>query len=101
VERDDWVVITYADTQDRFDGNVMDALLDTELAADDALQASGAGFIEGNEIGEHQYDVFFVGSDREAMWRILEPVLATAPIEWTRVELRDGLEGGSPRVITR
>lgn len=101
LDSDDWVIVTYADTEDRFDGSVMDALLDTELAADAALQDAGAGSIDGNEIGENQYDLYFIGEDRETMWHILEPVFAAAPLPWSRAELRDGLEDTSPQVITQ
>lgn len=97
---DHWVVVTFGDTEDRFDLDAMDSLLDTELAADEALQAAGAGWIDGNEIGEHQYDLYFAGTDREEMWAVLEPVFAAAPIRWSRVELRDGLDDPAAIVVT-
>lgn len=97
---DDWVVVTFGDTEARFDLNVMDALLETELAADEALQAAGAGFIDGNEIGDNRYDLFFIGTDRNAMWNILQPIFDEAPVHWTTVELRDGLEDSQPIVLS-
>ncbi|WP_421742317.1 hypothetical protein [Cellulomonas sp.] len=98
-EPDNWVVVSFADTAGQFDLDTMDSLLDTELAADEALQAAGAGGIDGNEIGEHQYDIYFVGTDREEMWSVLEPVFAAAPIMWSRVELHDGLDDPATIVV--
>lgn len=96
-----WVVVIFDDTDREFDLDVMDALLETELAADDALGEAGLGMIDGNEVGDHSYELYFVGGEGEAMWRVLEPVFEEAPVPWTRVEIRSGLEGEEPRVITR
>lgn len=98
---DDWVVLTFAETDQQFDVDVMDALLEYELAADDALAAAGAGGIDGNDVGDYQYTVYFVGADRDVIWRLLEPIFADAPIPWTRVELREEFEDESPDVITQ
>ena len=99
-EPDHWVVVTFSDTGDRLDLDTMDSLLETELAADDALQAAEAGWIDGNEIGDKRYDLYFVGHDHDEMWAVLEPIFASAPIEWSRVELRDGLEDPAPVVVS-
>ncbi|KJL33862.1 hypothetical protein [Microbacterium azadirachtae] len=96
---DAWVVVMFEDRESEFDSNLMDQLLETELAADDALAEAGAGGIDGNEVGAHSYELYFVGDDAEAMWRALEPVFAAAPVAWTRVELRNGLEDAAPRVL--
>ncbi|MGQ7310185.1 hypothetical protein ACUOFU_00660 [Microbacterium arabinogalactanolyticum] len=98
---DDWVVVVFDDTDLEFDLGIMDALLETELAADDALTEAGLGMIDGNEIGDHSYELYFVGGDGEAMWRVLEPVFEDAPVPWTRVAIRSGFEDDAPRVITR
>lgn len=98
---DDWVVVTYEGADGQFPDDLMDQLLETELAADRALAGADAGFIDGNDIGEHSYDLYFVGDDREVMWRTLEPVFADAPVEWSRVELRHGFDDASPQVLTR
>ncbi len=100
VEANDWVTVTFAGTNDEFDLGVMDALADTETAADEALQSSGAGWIDGNDIGEHEYNLYFNGYDRAVMWGILEPIFADAPLSWSRVELRGGLDTDEPTVIT-
>lgn len=99
-EADDWVIVTFGGTADEFDLDVFDALLGTETAADEALQDAGAGWIDGNEIGGHQYDLYFVGFDSEEMWTILRPIFAEAPTDWTRVELRDGWDDGDATVLT-
>lgn len=96
---DHWVVVTFEDTADTFDLETMDDLLETELSADEALRSAGIGWIDGNEVGEHQYDLYFVGTDREEMWGILKPIFASAPIPWSRAELRAGSEDGVPIVI--
>lgn len=100
-EADAWVVVTFADTSDRFDLEVFGAMIGYELAADAALQAAGVGWIDGNEIGNYQYDLYFSGTDSAAMWKVLEPVFAEAPLQWTSVELRDGLDDQEPTIIKR
>lgn len=98
---DAWVVVMFEGRDDEFDGNLMDALLDTESAADQALADSNAGWIDGNDVGAHGYELYFVGNDPSEMWRALEPVFATAPVAWTRVELRKSLDDPSPKVLTQ
>lgn len=98
---DAWVVVTFEDRDVDFDLSLMDAMLETELAADEALATADAGWIDGNDVGAGEYALYFVGADAERMWEILEPVFEEAPVMWTRVELRDGYEDPSPRTITR
>lgn len=97
-DADAWVVVTYAVSDD--DDPAMLTLLSTETAADDALQDAGAGSIDGNEVGQGVYDMYFVGDDAQDMWTVLEPVLASAPLRWQKVELRDGLEDPDPQILT-
>lgn len=99
-EPDHWVVVTFGGTEGQFDLDTMGSMLETEVAADEALQAAEAGWIDGNDIGDYQYDLYFVGHDREEMWSLLKPIFASAPIEWSRVELRDGLNDPSAVVLT-
>ena len=95
---DAWVVVFYdADSNSAIE--YMTALEATEYRADDALQAAGVGFIDGNEFGEDGYELYFAGDAAEAIWKVLEPILADAPASWDRVELRDGFEDPQPRVI--
>ena len=91
-----WVVVSFdVDPSDP----AMLQLLDTERAVEKALRRSGAGVIDGNEVGQGTYELYVVGSDAEEMWRVVEPELADAPAPWTRVELRRGLRDDDPRVI--
>lgn len=69
------------------------------LAADAAPQAGGAGVLDGNDIGEHQYNLYFVGGDADRMWEILAPIFEAAPIHWTSVELRTGYDDPDPVVL--
>ncbi len=93
---DHWVVVTYP----VLEGDpAMMVLLDTETAADEALQDAGAGVIDGNEVGQGVYDMYFVGADRQAMWDVLEPILDDGDVAWTKAELRDGLDDPTPIVI--
>jgi hypothetical protein len=62
---DEWVVVTYVAERPGREGEAMKTLLRTELAADGALQNAGAGSIDGNEVGQREYDLYFVGRDRE------------------------------------
>lgn len=100
VDGDHWVVVSY-ETRNRSAVELMDALESTELRAAEALEAAGVGFIDGNEVGDDSYELYFNGKDAPAMWKVLEPVLAQAPTGWDRVELRDGLEDPHPTVIRR
>lgn len=93
---DDWVVITY-DVQDEDPG--MLKMLRTEMAADSALQAAGAGYIDGNEVGQGTYEMYFVGKHRIHGGKIVKPILDDAPVAWTKAELLDGLDDESPIVI--
>ena len=96
---EEWVVVTYVAERPVREGEAMKALLETELAADAALKDAGAGSIDGNEVGQREYDLYFVGRDREVMWQILRPNLDYAPVSWTRVELRHTLNDKDPTVL--
>lgn len=98
---DAWVVVMFENRDDAFDLDLMDALLETEMAADSALAEADAGWIDGNDVGDHGYELYFVGDDPQVMWTALEPVFAAAPVPWTRVELRQGLEDEAPEVLER
>jgi hypothetical protein len=94
-----WVVVSFDDRQEEFDASLMDMLLETELQADEALAAADSGHIDGNDVGAYSYTLYFVGDDDEAMWAILEPVFAAAPVAWSEVELRDSFEDPTPEVF--
>ncbi|WP_147424076.1 hypothetical protein [Microbacterium sp. AG1240] len=99
-EGDDWVVVSFDDREAESDLDPMDELLETELAADQALADADAGWIDGNDVGDGTYELSFVGDDTEEMWMLLEPVFADAPVPWSEVRLYDGFDDPTPRVIT-
>ncbi len=94
----DWVVITYT-LQPGAEASAMDVLLETELAAEAALRDTGAGVIDGNEVGDGEYQLYFLGPDRHRMWQVLKPVFAAAPLTWSRVELFQSLNEEPVEVI--
>ncbi len=96
---EDWVVVRF-DTTQTMPLDLMDAMLPLELEADEALSDSGAGWIDGNEIGANGYELYFTGEDRHAIWAVLEPIFAASPQRWSRVELRTSLEDPDPIVLT-
>ncbi|AWB86922.1 hypothetical protein [Mycetocola zhujimingii] len=100
-EPEDWVIVFYESGSDDEAMAAMDALLDTELAADEALVADGLGWIDGNEFGQGSYDLYFIGYDHDEMWAVLEPILATAPLKWTRVEFWDDPDGEATAELTQ
>lgn len=66
-----------------------------------SLAEAGAGWIDGNDVGDYSYELYFVGDDATEMWALLGPVFADAPVAWTRVELRETLEDPAPEVLTQ
>lgn len=99
-ESEDWVIVFFEFSGDDTEIDVMDALLATEIELDAALVEQGLGWIDGNEVGQGSYDLYFNGDDHDEMWGVLKPILATAPMKWTRVELRDSLEGPATVELT-
>jgi len=94
----DWVIVTFT-LKPGSPTDPMGVLLETESAADAALQDAGAGSLDGNELGTGEYQLYFVGPDRHQMWQILEPVFAKAPLQWSRVELYQTLAEDPDKVI--
>ena len=74
----DWVVVSYDVPKDY---PALMVLLDTEREVDRALHRSGAGVINGNEVGQGRYDLYLVGADREELWDLVEPILADAAVQ--------------------
>lgn len=93
----DWVVVIYTLTPGSPAGAMN--LLDTEMAANAALKNAGAGWIDGNEVDAGEYQLYFVGPDRRQMWQVLEPIFASAPLNWSRVELYRTLAEDPDEVI--
>lgn len=78
---------------------LLDDMAPVEEQAMEALEDAGAGYIDGNEIGRSEYALYFYGTDRGAMWKLLEPILEDAPIPLTRVELWPPGEAAEPTII--
>lgn len=94
-----WVVVTFGGSDEQMPVGWMDQLLPTEMAAIEALESADVGTIDGNEIGDGTYELYFVGDDREEVWEVLAPIFEDAPIPWSRVELRLELEDPDPIVL--
>ena len=95
-DADDWVVVHFEGNAEYTVEDAFRELEQTEYAADDALRNRELGLIDGNEVGGDSYDIYFVGFDRDPMWDALAPIFADAPLQWTSVELYDGLEDPDP-----
>jgi hypothetical protein len=99
VSDEQWVIVTFGGSDEIMPVTWMDALLPTEMAAIEALETAEAGYIDGNDVGQYEYQLYFVGEDRHVVWDTIEPVFAAAPIRWTRVELRRDFEDSEPEVL--
>ena len=98
---DDWIIVHFADNPRYSSADAFDRLENTEFAADDALAATGEGWLDGNEVGGESYDLYFFGYEKSRMWAVLEPVFDEAPLAWTSVELLDDLDDPTPTIIER
>ena len=94
-----WVIVTFSGSDQIMPIGWMDALLPTEMAAIEALEAADVGYIDGNDVGQHEYQLYFVGNDRHVVWGTIEPAFTAAPIRWTRVELRRDFDDSEPEVL--
>lgn len=97
---DAWVMVVF-ETRNSSAAELMAALESTECRAAEGLELAGLGTIDGNDVGEDGYELYFVGTDAAAMWKVLEPIFARAPASWDRVELLKGLKDPRPTVIRR
>jgi hypothetical protein len=60
---------------DSFKGSDMSAFHDLQDKIEERLQAKGLGDLDGDGFGEGFCDIFFNGSDGEAMWKEMEHVV--------------------------
>ena len=77
----------------------MDTTLDFELAADAALQSNDLGYLDGNEIGQGEYSLYFYGPDSTSMWELIEPLTDQLEVPPTRAYLSDS-EVQEPMLVT-
>ena len=98
IDDDASIIVTFTDLPDADDDAAWEALLDLELEAGEALVAAGLGYLDGNGSDGVVYGVFFYGSDHEAMWEVVEPVYADAPVAWSAVRMWASSEDVEPAV---
>lgn len=97
---EDLVLVVFALDAEFGDENVLETMWPVEQEALIAIERSGLGYLDGNEIGASEYALYFYGDDRAAMWELLEPILRKAPIEIARVELWPPGADAEPEVLT-
>jgi hypothetical protein len=75
---------------------------DTSTLEDQLTEALGdLGECDGTEHGERDSRIFLYGSDAEAMFRAVEPILLNYPLSASaRVLLRSGPPGAAEREVT-
>ncbi len=99
VHQEDLVVAVFTLEAEFGSESLLDDMWPVEERAMEALEHAGAGYIDGNEIGDSEYALYFYGTDREVMWSLLKPVLEDAPIPLTRVALWPPGEAAEPTII--
>ena len=67
-----------------------------EHNADEALAAAGGGFVDSGDFLNSGTDIYFGGGDSAVIWDVLEPIFDAAPVAWTSVEKRTGVDDESP-----
>ncbi|QCR18740.1 hypothetical protein [Agrococcus sp. SGAir0287] len=98
VQGDASIVMTFTDVPAADDEAAWEALTTLEMEAGVALVDAGVGYLDGNGSDGVVYDVFFYGLDHEAMWDVVEPIYADAPIAWSSVTMWDSFEATEPAV---
>ncbi|SIT78756.1 hypothetical protein SAMN05880545_1927 [Microbacterium sp. RU33B] len=96
---EDLVLVVFALDTEFGDDSTLEQMWAVEDRAAAALETSGSGYIDGNEIGASEYALYFYGTDREDVWQVLEPIMRDAPIPLSRVELWPPGESAEPTVI--
>lgn len=93
------VLVVFALREEFGPENLLDIMWPLEERAMTAIESAGLGYLDGNEVGDSEYSLYFFGDDREAMWKVLEPIMTTAPYPLARVELWPPGRDAEPRVI--
>lgn len=97
---DDMVLVAFRLDSNPRDVDVVEQMLPIEQRAIEALDESGIGYYDGNEFGDGEFALYFFGADREAMWKLLEPIVSEAPYPLDRAELWPPGSDSEPDVIT-
>jgi hypothetical protein len=98
-EWDEFVTVTFALESEFGDDELLEQMWPIEEQAIEALESAGLGTIDGDDVGGHEYSLWFYGADREAMWDVLEPIMRTAPLPLSRVALWPAGDDTEPEVI--
>lgn len=53
-----------------------DLVMDLEEKIEDALAESGAGELDGNDVGQGEYNIYMYGPDADRVWEVAEPVIS-------------------------
>lgn len=87
VRSDDMLVVVYALDEKFATLEFFDAMWPIEEQAIEAIDASGLGFLDGNDTGAGEYSICFFGRDWRAMWDLLKPIMRTASAPIDRLEI--------------
>lgn len=55
-----------------------DLVMDLEEKVEDALAASGVGELDGNDVGQGEYNIYMYGPDADRVWEVAEPVISAS-----------------------
>jgi hypothetical protein len=55
-------------------------LMDLEQRLETAIESSGAGELDGNEVGGGEFVVFIYGPDADRLFAVVEPLLRESPL---------------------
>ena len=86
-QSDDMLVVVFSVDDTFASTDFFDAMWPVEERAIEAIDASGLGFLDGNDTGANEYGLCFFGSDWRAMWKLLEPIMRTAPAPIARLDV--------------
>lgn len=95
---DEMVIAVFAMGSD-FSDATLEEMWAVEDEAQAALDCAGMGLVDGTGSGMDEYSLYFYGSDRAALWELLEPIMRTAPLELTRAELWPAGDTADPEII--
>lgn len=93
------IIMRFSDVPAEPDDPAWEEMFMVELAAGDALLDAGIGYLDGNGSDGEVYEVFYYGSDHEAMWSIIEPMYDEAPLAWSEVQGWVSIEAEEPALL--
>lgn len=93
------VVVRFTNSTQQFPLDWVDALAPTETAASAAVERALLGSLEGSEIGDHEYQLSFVGTNGRAIWSEIKGIFDRAPVHWSQVRIEPGPSDQPDEVI--